>query len=231
MIRLHLTVIVSVGLILPAAVPIRTCEVDGLKTFENRCEGTRVRTNKLEDLALLGLDGHFDEFARDANLTVKFFLPGVDEAAANTTVVEAVELHDHFHYFMHSKDIAWKTASWNEFKPWPSSAVIDRLPLNSANLGVLASYQSGREPVYVPAYVYGSPGNETRRAYTFHIRSGQEFQQLDISVLNASGEEMTINKPNLSCNKERDLNCIFYAAGSSHSFTLDMSALVEGEYR
>jgi hypothetical protein len=213
------------------AIGVVVAQVNGMKDFGNRLEGTNIRPNGADDLVLLGLDGHFDKFDANANLRVRFFFPKVDTVGGSSVLLEAVELHDSFHYLMRAKTADWTRGDWNEFQPWPTTAVIDVLQLKSNNLGVRIEYQpGGQHKVYVPAYVYHGPGEEPQRTYTFHFKTGQDLQQLEIFVLNSSGEEVAINKPDLQCSKARNANCVLYAAGSTQAFSLNMGSLSEGEY-
>jgi len=206
-------------------------QVQGMQSFGNRVEGTTIHPDALNDFTLVAVHRNFKPFPHDANLNVRFFLPSLLGNPNKDVVVEAIELQDSVHYLMRSKSVSWKDGSWNNFGPWPTKDIIDKLTIESSNLGVLAEYQvANRLPVYLPVDVYEKDKQFVGHAYTFHFITGQDLQALDISVTNRAGKEMKLQVPMLKCNKTFNPNCRLYAAGSTQAFDLDMSSLAEGEY-
>lgn len=207
-------------------------QTQGMKDFGDRLEGTNVHRNALEDFTLLAVHRNLPHFVRNVNLNVRFFLPKLPGNPSKRVLVQAVELQDSFHYFMQTKDPNWKDDSWNVFAHWPTRDVIDKLGVQAENLGVLAQYRiDNQRPVYLPVDVYQSDAQTPKRAYTFQFVTGQDLQSLELFLTNAAGAEVRFNKPSLKCNKSFNPNCKLYAAGSTQAFDLDMSSLVEGEYR
>jgi hypothetical protein len=222
------TVLVIASVSLSASAPA-FCQVQGMQTFENRLEGTNVHPNALQDFTLIAVHRDFQAFKENATLRVRFFLPRLPANQERKMFVGAVELLDSFHYSMQAKNSsAWKDGNWNVFGPWPTKDVIDRLSLQAMNLGVLAGYRVGNDPpVYLPVDVYEKEGQPLVRTYTFHFITGQDLQSLDVTVTDAAGAVMKVAKPQLRCKRN---NCKLFAAGSTGSFPLDMSALPAGEY-
>jgi hypothetical protein len=216
---------------LALVVPIYV-SIQGMKDFGNRFEGTNVHVNALEDFTLLAIHRDFEPVSRNANLNVRFFLPGLPDSPKREVFVEAAELQDSSHYFMRSKSsIQWKDGGWNVFRPWPTRDVIDQLDLHVDNLGVLAGYRiASNLPVYLPVDVYQDDEHLAKHTYTFFFVTGKDLQSLEISVTNIKGTEMNLHKPDLKCNKILMPNCKLFAAGSTQAFDLDMSLLPEGEY-
>jgi hypothetical protein len=207
-------------------------QVQGMHPFDNRIEGTNVHLNALQDFTLIAIHRNFQLFPRNANLSVRFFLPQLAGDPAKKVFVEAVELQDSFHYFMQvNSSIRWKDGTWNVFAPWPTRDVIDPLGLESKNVGVLAGYRIGNDrPVYLPVDVFQNDGQPPAHIYTFHLITGQDLQSLDISLTNAAGAAMNLNKPRLKCKTNFNPNCKLYAAGGLLAFDLDMSLFPTGEY-
>jgi hypothetical protein len=208
-------------------------QVQGMRSFDNRVEGTNIHNNALQDFSLLAVHRNFSMFGQDSNLHVRFFLPRESEGSRPEIFVEASELQDSFHYFMHAKNSpAWVPGQWNVFEPWPTKDVIDRLQLQYGNIGVRAGYRfANRPPVYLPVDVSPAKAFGTSHAYVFFFVSGSDLQALDVAVTNSTGVAMTRVGLEQRCNKTFNPGCKLYAAGSTHSFSLDMSGLPQGEYR
>ncbi|MBZ5616998.1 MAG: hypothetical protein LAO23_23620 [Acidobacteriia bacterium] len=205
--------------------------IEGMKSFGNRMEGTSIRQNALEDFTLVAINRNFEQFPRNANLNVRFFLPRLTDSYPNSDVfVEAVELQDSYHYFMQSQNYQWTQGDWNVFHPWLTSDVIDRLGLDPKNLGVRAWYLTKNERVYAPVDVYQNSGKVVEHSYRFYFITGPDLQSIEVLVTNSSGSAMNIPRPDIECNKQINANCILYAAGSTVYFKLDMSSLPDGEY-
>ena len=118
-----------------------------MKDFGNRAEGTTVRPNALEDFTVLGVHRSFNQFPRNVDLNVSFYLPNVPGGSPNTVFVQAAEIQDTHHYLMRAKEsTTWKAGDWNVFKSWPTKNFIDTLGLEWSNLGVLAGYRIGTKP-------------------------------------------------------------------------------------
>jgi hypothetical protein len=218
-------------LIAGLALALSPCSSAQMKDFGNRREGTTMHVDALEDLAIVAVHRDFEPFPRNANLSVRFFLPALPGSPAPDVAVEGIELQDSFHYLMESKQPPVKAGTWNVFGQWPTSDVIDKLGIEPANLGVLAELKVGSKlPVYLPVDVYPSDRQPRKHAYTFYFMTGQDLQSLDISVTNRTGQQVNLAKPNLICNRSFNPNCKLYAAGSTQAFDLDMSSLPEGEY-
>jgi hypothetical protein len=83
-----------------------------MKDFGNRREGTTMHVDALEDLAIVAVHRDFEPFPRNANLSVRFFLPAQPGSPAPDVDVEGIELQDSFHYLMESKQPALKAGAW-----------------------------------------------------------------------------------------------------------------------
>jgi hypothetical protein len=202
-----------------------------MQDFVNRREGTTVHPDALEDFTVIALHRTFAQFSRDAELNVRFFLPKLPGDHNSEVFVEAVELQDSVHYLMQSKSISWTEGNWNVFGHWPTKDVIDRLGIDSQNLGVLARYRmSGGPPVYLPVDVYQNDRPVTKHAYTVHFITGQDLQALDVSVTKQNGVPVSQMKQHLACSRTFNPNCKLFAAGSTQVVDLDMSSVPEGEY-
>jgi hypothetical protein len=207
-------------------------QVQGMQAFGNRLEGTNIHTNALQDFTLVAIHRNVQTFARNATLHVRFFLPQMTGSSNRKIFVEATELQDSFHYFMQAKDSTnWNGGNWNVFGPWPTSDVIDRLGVQSSNVGVRAGYRiADGPPVFLPVDIYQSDIQPNAGAYTFYFISGSDLQSLDVSVTSSAGTPVRALSLQQKCNKAFNPDCKLYAAGSTHSFSLDMSALPRGEY-
>jgi hypothetical protein len=202
-----------------------------MQDFGNRQEGTTVHVDALEDLTVVALHRTFAPFSRNADLSVRFFLPKLPNDRNRDVFVEAVELQDSVHYLMHSKNTSWTDGNWNVFGQWPTKDVIDRLGIDSENLGVLAQYRmASSPPVYLPVDVYQNDKQLTKHAYTVHFITGQDLQALDVSVTDKNGMAVNSVKQHLACNKTFNRNCKLFAAGSTQALDLDMTSVPEGEY-
>jgi hypothetical protein len=84
--------------------------------------------------------------------------------------------------------------------------------------------------VFLPVDVYQNDAQPSAQIYTFHFITGSDLQTLDISVTNTAGVTMEAPKLQQKCIKTYSPSCKLYAAGSAHAFSLDMSALPQGEY-
>jgi hypothetical protein len=219
-------------MLLLSAAAVSMAQIQGMKAFENRMEGTNVHTNSLQDFTLVALHRSFAAFSPNATLHVRFFLPSVPPSSQREVFVEASELQDSFHYFMQAKNPRkWNYGKWNVFEPWPTKDVIDRLGLRYENIGVRAGYRNASgPPVYVPVDVYQSENQPVSSLYTFYFISGSDLQALDVSVTPSNGIPIKGLALQQKCNKSFNPSCRLYAAGSIHSFPLDMSKLPQGEY-
>jgi hypothetical protein len=218
-------VLLSAGVRAPA-------QVQGMQAFDNRVEGTNIHTNALQDFTLIAIHRNFQLFSQNANLHVRFFLPRLAGSPNRKVFVEASELQDSFHYFMQSKSTSkWNDGVWNVFEPWPTKDVIDRLGLYAGNVGVRAGYRIGNGPtVFLPVDVYQGDGQSATGTYTFHFITGSDLQSLDVLVTDSAGLAVKALDLQQKCNKAYNQGCKLYAAGSVHAFSLDMSALPQGEY-
>jgi hypothetical protein len=199
--------------------------------FGNRREGTTVHVDALEDLTVVALHRAFEPFPRNADLKVRFFLPKLADSPKHDVFVEAIELQDSVHYLMHSQNTLWTDGNWNVFGHWPTKDVIDRLKIDSGNLGVLAQYRSGNKlPIYLPVDVYQEDQPAAKHFYTLHFITGQALQALDISVTDKNGTPVDVLRQSLSCNRSFNPSCKLFAAGSTQALDLDMSSLPEGQY-
>lgn len=207
-------------------------QIEGMKTFENRKEGTNVHPNAAPDFALIAVHRNFEMFPRNAVLHVRFFLPPPAANATRTIFLEAFELQDSFHYFMQATGLdKWKDAGWKIFEPWPTKDVIDNLGLEPANLGVLAHYETDGAPkVYLPVDVYQNDSQSKAKPYSFHFITARDLQALDVSVANEKGVVFRLPRLQLTCNTKYNPDCKLYSAGSAQAFDLDMSMLQPGTY-
>jgi hypothetical protein len=201
-----------------------------MREFGNRFEGTKTQLNAQSEFTLVALHRHFERFSKHSTLSVSFFLPPLP--ADNSKVfLEARELQDSLHYFMHSKDRNWQRGAWNTFRPWPTKDVIDPYRIASDNVGVQAAYQIGKETrVYLPVDIYSTNKPTVGGKYTFYYVTSRDLQSIDISVTNAKHKPVSITKPILECNKKRDSDCWLFAEGNTFNFELDFSKFPEGQY-
>lgn len=215
-----------------SAGPATVAQVQGMQAFGNRLEGTNIHTNALQDFTLVAIHRSVQAFTPNATLHVRFFLPQMTGDSDRKVFVEATELQDSFHYFMQAKDsIKWNDGNWNVFGPWPTKDVIDRLGVQSSNVGVRAGYRiANGPPVFLPVDVYQINAQPNTGAYTFYFVSGSDLQSLDVSVTSSKGAAIKALSLQQRCNKAFNPDCKLYAAGSTHAFSLDMSALPRGEY-
>lgn len=220
------------AMLLSASLP-GFAQLQGMHAFENRVEGTNVHTNALQDFTLLAVHRSFAAFTPNATLHVRFFLPTGSRGSQPEIFVEASELQDSFHYFMQAKNSpTWEHGKWNVFEPWPTRDVIDRLGLQYQNIGVRAGYRlANHAPVYLPVDVYPAGAHPGSGVYTFYFMSGSDLQTLDVAVTSSTGTELKSLALEQKCNKSFNPSCKLYAAGSTHSFSLDMSRQPQGEYR
>jgi hypothetical protein len=229
--RLLITSCVACLLVLGTSSP-SFAQVQGMKAFDNRLEGTKVHPNALLDFTLIAAHRSFTPFSANAVLHVRFYLPKQGGSTNKEVFVESAELQDSFHYSMQAKNSGkWKDGDWNVFEPWPTKDVIDKLGIQASNIGVLVGYRIGNSPpVYVPVEVYQNEERAKSGAYTFYFMTGQDLQSLEVSVTNGAGVVMKAPKLQLSCRRSFNPNCKLYAAGSVQPIMLDMSALPQGEY-
>lgn len=207
-------------------------QIQGMLSFDNRNEGTHVHPNASRDLTVIAIQRNFQLFPRHASLKVRFFLPALPANSGRKVSVLALERQDSFHYFMQSlPSIQWNDGAWNVFGPWPTKDVIDPLGLRAENIAVLALYKTDNgRTVYLPADVYQDEGQLQGHAYTFVYATDKDLQSVVVSVSNASGKAVNLPVPHLACNKNFNADCVLSAAGSTHTFDLNMSSLPQGEY-
>jgi hypothetical protein len=227
---LKLAYLLASGLLLSGASP---CQVNGMRTFANRIEGTTIQKNAKDDFTLISIERSFKPFPPSSILNVRFYLP-VLQAGKNVAVfLEAQELQDSLHYFMEARNFTWKMGDWNSFKPWPTSDVIDQLGLDSNNIGIRAGYQRGSNPpVFLPVDVAVETANITSSGslYTSHLITGEILQAINISVFNDSGMPVNLKLPRLGCDVSIAPKCIKYPSGGEVVFDLDFSSLPAGQY-
>lgn len=228
----QISILQAAAAVLLSAAAVSMAQIQGMRAFENRVEGTNVHTNALQDFTLVAVHRSFAAFSPNATLHVRFFLPSGPASTQREVFLEASELQDSFHYFMQAKNPRrWEYGKLNVFEPWPTKDVIDRLGLHYENIGVRAGYRiANGPPVYVPVDVYQSEGQPVSHVYTFYFISGSDLQALDVAVSNSGGMVMKELALEQKCNKSFNPSCRLYAAGSTHSFSLDMSTLPQGEY-
>lgn len=207
-------------------------QVQGMQAYDNRIEGTNVHNNALQDFTLVAIHRSVQPFNTNADLHVRFYLPRITGNPEKKVFVEATELQDSFHYFMQAKpSTKWTDGHWNVFGPWPTRDVIDRLGLQNNNIGVRAGYRlNNGPPVFLPVDVYQNDGQPAVLTYTFYFITGSDLRSLDVSVANSKGTTLKEPAVQQKCNKDFNPGCKLYAAGSTHYFSLDMSALPPGEY-
>jgi hypothetical protein len=64
-------------------------QVQGMRSFDNRDEGTNAHTNALQDLTLVALHRNFQTFSPNSTLRVRFFLPRMTDALDRKVLVQA----------------------------------------------------------------------------------------------------------------------------------------------
>jgi hypothetical protein len=207
-------------------------QVQGMQTFDNRREGTNIHPNALQDFNIIAVHREYQSFGPHSTLHVRFYLPRVTDSENRQVFLEATELQDSFHYFMEARSTGLQhDSSWNVFEPWPTQDVIDRLGLHASNIGVRAGYRINNDPpVFLPVDVYQSIAPSSSGVYRFYFITASDLQSLDVAVVNDRGAALSAPKFQQKCNKAYNPNCKLYAAGSTNSFSLDMSALPEGVY-
>jgi hypothetical protein len=207
--------------------------IQGSLPFANRFEGTTVHHDDLEDFTLVALHRSFEEFPANSNLDVQFFIPELDRTTAQTIFVQAAELQDTSqHYFMHSKPITgFQAQAFYTFAPWPTADVIDRLRINSKNIGVLAGWQApDASPVYSPVDVFRVGHNAVKNPYTFWFVVGRDVQRLEIFISSEKGQHVLPSLASQTCNLDIDPDCTLYPAASTQAVSIDFSSLPEGKY-
>lgn len=224
-------VLVLAGVLLAIAIAAYA-QIQGMKDFPNRREGTNIHKDALQDFVILGVHRNFRPFPRNANLKVRFFIPSLHDLKGTNISVRAIELMDSKHYLMESKEsIKWKDGSWNIFEPWPTQDKIDPLTINAMNIGVLATYRAGNDrPVVLPVDVYQNEKELTRSIYSFYFMTAKDLQALEVSVADVHGRTVKLPVPELKCNKRFDVECVKFFSQKQSLFDLDLSLLADGEY-
>lgn len=172
----------------------------------NRFEGRRAVTVKRPDLELVSFVGFSEDYyAQDVELKVKFFL---SEAAPVTLV--AREIKEETQYWMEAKPWASRGASWNEWGPWRTGAVLRRENIPSSNLGVLVKLedvadqsladhsladqsledQNLADQSLAPAFVYYSKPPHSVKTYSVHIRPNAPLLGASYSLHRREGVEI-----------------------------------------
>lgn len=219
-----------ITLFISAAVVWSTDFKEGMRSFDNRLEGTAVEPHGDEDITLLGVHGGFEHFTQGSNLSVRFYLPKLvsqDKNALNRVFVEAREIVDTKHYSMRSKQLNWHEAEWNDFSPWPTKDVIDPLGLDPGNIAVLAGYRdTSRPPIYLPVYVLAGASKPAKSPYTFYFETSWDLHSIEKFVTDPSGRTSHLTTEECRIFP----NCVLYSAASSHAFEVEMSAQPEGIY-
>jgi hypothetical protein len=202
-----------------------------MKDFGNRIEGTTGRLHAREDLELIAIHRNFEQFARGANLQVRFYLPKPTVQTQKTSIarkvsIEALEIQDTIHYFMQSKQLNWEEGKWNSFSPWPTKDVIDPLGLDWSNIGVRATFRDGNEPpVYMPVDVVQS-SHLVKSSYTFYFRTSLDLHSLEKLLIGPSGQITRLETEECKFSP----TCVLYPATSSQAFDVDMTRLPAGVY-
>lgn len=143
----------------------------------NRCEGlTSVPTGNLNLEVLSFTAGSKEAFAgRDVELKVRFF-----QNAPERLSITARELDPKLLYFMRANQTEWSPAGvWHEFKPWPTGDVLNPHGVSEKNLGVLVR---GSGNHLLPAIVYHSTPPASVTTYKMHLRTGRNFDNVDLSL-------------------------------------------------
>jgi hypothetical protein len=206
-------------------------ELEGMKKFENRFEGTAVELHGDQDLTILGIHRVFEQFPQSSNLRVRFYMPKAISHGQECSdfFLEAREIVDAKHYLMRSRPWKWHEAAWNDFLPWPTRDVIDPLGLISDNIGVTAGCRRRGVPsIYFPVDVLTAdkplmPANR----YTIYFETALNLRSLTKHVTDAAGNEIRLNSEVDQCAGK---GCILYLAATSHAFHLDMTGYAEGVY-
>ena len=219
--------------LLVLAITVKAFQTDGMREFPNRREGTTIRQNAADDFKILAVHRGLATFTRNTQLLVHFFTPPTDNPKVPTINVEACELQDTHHYLMQAKpDPNWKSGQWLTFGPWPTSDVIDRVPVGTGNLGVLTTMlpENAGTPVYLPAEVATPGEHHATAAYTIFFVTGKDLQKLNISVTTQSGTKNTPSTPPQECDTRLNPNCTVYRAGSTQAIDIDFSRMNDGIY-
>ena len=219
-------VLLTIQMTYVAALLFAQSSTSGLKDFGNRIEGTAVQKDAAEDLRIVGLHRSFDAFSNNADLQVRFFLPG--EATPANVSVEAVERQDVRHYFMHSKQQDWTLHAWNIFAPWNSGDVIDKLNVRSSNIAVAARMSMpGSMPEFIPVDVSQAPASNRKNIYTFYLATAKDLHSLTVYVTDSGGHATKLRHSD-QCTSFPD--CAIYAAHTTQAVPLDFTYLNEGKY-
>src|SRR5262249_36309923 len=153
---------------------------------------------------------------------------GRESSSASVKVlVAAREIIDTKHYLMQSRQAKWNVGTWNDFSPWPTKDVIDRLDLDPTNIAVLASYRDDNtSPVYLPVNVFSGKNQDGGASYRFYVETSWDLHSVEKTIIGPSGQVTTLETDQCKISP----TCILYSAASSYSFAIDMSRFSEGLY-
>jgi hypothetical protein len=228
------TVAVIIFFLVPIGSATGQVKVDGMKPFVNRTEGRTVHNDGHSSFTILGVHRTFAPFSNNQTIHVRFFVPSLSSSPQQGTsvLVEACELIDSFHYYMRSNDdIKWSYGALNIFEPWPTHDVIDKLGIDSGNLGVIATITTpGKPPLFLPVDVFTDHPVASDHSYTIHFITGRALQSVDVAVMDKSEKAAKPSSVAASCNTAADPGCKIYAAGSTQELRVDFSSLPAGEY-
>ena len=185
----------------------------------NRYEGyiTAPVSSRFELVSFTAL---VEPYGASSNLTVRFYLP---EALPATVV--AREKQPRKFYWMESKAAAfsWKPLAWNEFTPWPTSAVLrDAVPPSNLGVVVYLGHTDCSSCRVAPAWVSESPALTSPSLYTVYVRPNASMEQVEWHLYAlGSGAETEIASATLESKR----------GGVSFPIDLDATRIPKGPIR
>jgi hypothetical protein len=159
-------------------------------SYGNRYEGllSGEKVSGPPPLELLSFCAFFEDFSGDVDLHVKFFLPHAAPA-----VIQARELDESLFYWMESnpQSTRWNAGAWNDFKPWPTSAVLNRkdVRIPAFNLGVTVylTRPGCIDCTAAPAIVYHSRPPQSVQRYKWSFRPGSPISVREYTLSQVIG--------------------------------------------
>lgn len=151
----------------------------------NRYEGVTGSDVTADRVQLISLTGQIEESSgAPVVLRARFFVEG-----AGAVRLTARDLLGMAHYWMRPADTLW-TGGWQEFAPWPTHAVLDRLRLRPTDLGIVAERPGSPKspPVFLPVMLYHTRPLLRPTRYQAVLRPLEAFRYATIRLLDCSRE-------------------------------------------
>jgi hypothetical protein len=185
------------------------------KRRNNRFEGQKGLEVRAPDLDLLSFVAYQAAPERGSSLKLLFYLDRNRQA-----FITARELMVRKYYFMEPVRRDWN-AGWQEFGPWPTAEVLDRLNLPLRDIGVVCRLDNegtGSGSV-APVWVYAEPPPRQALPYTLYFRPREDLSEVEYKVVGPEQQRPAAD------GQLRDL-----AGGVPFSIRLDLSHQPEGLY-